>query len=66
METIGNLANAASKVIWGENQSHEEPVSGKMGNVAAGEPYDAGNIGGELHRGRFEKSIPDSLNATAE
>jgi hypothetical protein len=44
MDTINNLANAASKAIWGEGQ-HEEPVSGKMGNVAAGEPYDAGNIG---------------------
>jgi hypothetical protein len=47
METINNLANAASKAIWGEGK-HEEPVSGKMGNVAAGEPYDAGNIGGKL------------------
>lgn len=44
MDTITNLANTASKAIWGEGQ-HEEPVSGKMGNVAAGEPYDAGNIG---------------------
>ncbi|KAL2137364.1 hypothetical protein VTI74DRAFT_3304 [Chaetomium olivicolor] len=44
METINNLATAASKAIWGERQSHEEPVSGKMGNTAAGEPYDAGNI----------------------
>lgn len=45
MDTIQNLTNAATKAIWGE-QSHEEPVSGKMGNVDAGEPYDAGNIGG--------------------
>lgn len=48
MDTINNLANAASKAIWGETQSHEEPVSGKMGDVKAGEPYDAGNIGGKL------------------
>lgn len=41
METINNIANAASKAIWG---THEEPVSGRMGNVAAGQPYDAGNI----------------------
>lgn len=47
METINTIANAASKAIWGESQSHEEPVSGKMGDVAAGEPYDAGNIGGK-------------------
>ncbi|KAK4106108.1 hypothetical protein N658DRAFT_482042 [Parathielavia hyrcaniae] len=48
METINNIANAASKVIWGEgqaNKSGQEPISGKMGNVEAGEPYDAGNIG---------------------
>jgi hypothetical protein len=53
METINNLTNAASKAIWGEGQSHEEPVSGKMGNVAAGEPYDAGNIGGKFNYDRF-------------
>ncbi|GAB1320147.1 hypothetical protein MFIFM68171_10357 [Madurella fahalii] len=45
METIQNITNAASKAIWGDTKSHEEPVSGMMGNVAAGEPYDAGNIG---------------------
>lgn len=45
METLTNIANAAStaasKAIWG---THEEPVSGRMGNVAADQPYDAGNI----------------------
>jgi hypothetical protein len=45
METIHKVADAASKAIWGEHQDHEEPISGRMGNVAAGEPYDAGNIG---------------------
>ncbi|KAK4143683.1 putative glycine-rich cell wall structural protein 1 protein [Dichotomopilus funicola] len=46
MDTINKVTSAASKAIWGENhnQSHEEPVSGKLGNVEAGEPYDAGNI----------------------
>jgi hypothetical protein len=48
MDTINTITTAASKAIWGESQSHEEPVSGKMGDVAAGEPYDAGNIGGTL------------------
>jgi hypothetical protein len=43
METINNIASAAAKAVWGENK--EEPVSGKQGNVAAGEPYDAGNMG---------------------
>lgn len=42
METINNIASAAAKAVWGENK--EEPVSGKTGNVAAGEPYDAGNM----------------------
>lgn len=46
METLNKVASAASEAIWGKTQSHEEPVSGKMGNVDAGEPYDAGNIGG--------------------
>lgn len=48
METINNIAktavntaNSAVNAVWG---SSEEPVSGKQGNVAAGEPYDAGNI----------------------
>ncbi|EAQ91375.1 predicted protein [Chaetomium globosum CBS 148.51] len=45
MDTFNKVTHAASKAIWGEEQSHEEPVSGKLGNVAAGEPYDAGNIG---------------------
>lgn len=49
---------AASRAIWGasendvdgkttqNNESHgEEPVAGQKGNVAKGEPYDAGNIG---------------------
>lgn len=48
METISHYANvathAATKVIWGEQPNHQEPVNGRMGNVAAGQPYDAGNI----------------------
>ncbi len=49
METIHKVADAASKAIWGDHQAdHEEPISGRMGNVAAGEPYDAGNIGTSL------------------
>ncbi len=61
METMTNLASAASntvsRAIWGEQESipdatktnetrGEEPLSGKTGNVAAGEPYDMGNSGG--------------------
>jgi len=49
METVNNLASAASRAIWGENntQSPEvgrEPVSGETGDVKSGEPYDAGNL----------------------
>ena len=48
METINNVAAAAAKVVWGENQSQqsgEEPRSGETGNTSKGEPYDAGNLG---------------------
>lgn len=49
METINSVAAAAAKAVWGESteqQQHgEEPVSGKTGNTAKGEPYDAGNLG---------------------
>jgi len=47
METINNLASAAVKAVWGEDESHQEPVSGKTGDVSKGEPYDAGNMGGK-------------------
>jgi len=51
METVNNIASAASRAIWGDStqQTTEnetagtEPVSGKTGNVEAGEPYDKGN-----------------------
>ncbi|KAK1769052.1 putative glycine-rich cell wall structural protein 1 protein [Phialemonium atrogriseum] len=44
METISNMANTAAKAVWGTSASHEEPISGKSGDVSKGEPYDAGNI----------------------
>ncbi|KAK0673872.1 hypothetical protein QBC41DRAFT_298340 [Cercophora samala] len=44
METINTIKDAATKAIWGDPEAHKEPVSGRMGNTAAGEPYDAGNI----------------------
>ncbi|KAH8790615.1 hypothetical protein BGZ57DRAFT_1000768 [Hyaloscypha finlandica] len=55
MDTVNNLASAASRAIWGEGNgangaqtkdnetSGQEPVSGETGNVEAGEPYDKGN-----------------------
>lgn len=46
MESIASLKNAATRAIWGDEQSHQEPISGKTGDVSKGEPYDAGNMGG--------------------
>lgn len=45
METINNVANIAAKAVWGEGEASKEPVSGVKGDVAKGEPYDAGNLG---------------------
>jgi hypothetical protein len=51
METVTNLANAASKAIWGQQPSTtqgnetagEEPVSGVQGKGDLNEPFDKGN-----------------------
>jgi len=50
METISNVAAAASKAIWGEQtatQQNEtagqEPISGQQGKGTANEPFDQGN-----------------------
>ena len=48
METINNMASAAAKVVWGENNGNEEPISGVQGDKAKGEPYDGGNTGTTL------------------
>lgn len=45
METINNLASAATKAVWGESNTTQEPISGQTGDTSKGEPYDAGNIG---------------------
>ncbi|KAF5963421.1 hypothetical protein FBULB1_13404 [Fusarium bulbicola] len=46
METISNLTAAASKAVWGDDQTtNREPVSGVQGDTKHGEPYDAGNLG---------------------
>jgi len=60
METVNNIASAASRAIWGEgngangvkdeNQTKvestgQEPLSGETGDVKKGEPYDMGNDG---------------------
>ncbi|KAH7377592.1 hypothetical protein BKA64DRAFT_255431 [Cadophora sp. MPI-SDFR-AT-0126] len=56
METITNITSAASRAIWGEGGNPDEkkdgnetlgkePVSGELGDVKSGEPYDKGNVG---------------------
>lgn len=56
METINNVAAAASKTIFGDGSDKKEPVSGATGDVAKGEPYDAGNLDPEDQK-KFE-SLP--------
>lgn len=45
MDTISNVATAATKAVWGKGDANAEPVSGAQGDVTKGEPYDAGNLG---------------------
>jgi len=43
METINNVVSGATKVIWGEQKSGEEPVNSQTGSGTATAPYDGGN-----------------------
>lgn len=53
METLSNVANAASKAIFGESTANstqsvnetggQEPLSGELSDTSKGKPYDAGN-----------------------
>ena len=59
METVtnaaSNVASVASRAIWGDTTNKDttatnetagkEPVSGQVGDVKTGEPYDKGNSG---------------------
>jgi len=47
METVNNVVSSASKMIWGENKTNEEPVNGQTGSGTLSEPYDKGNDVGE-------------------
>lgn len=65
METVNKYVNAASTVIWGDNnslqaQQHgEEPISGVQGRGRATDPYDAGNRDGMYNLNMFiQTSIP--------
>ncbi|KAG6005499.1 hypothetical protein E4U21_007893 [Claviceps maximensis] len=44
METITNIAQSAVKAVWGSSAEKKEPISGAEGDVAKGEPFDAGNL----------------------
>jgi len=63
METITNITTAvtstASRAIWGDGTNPDEkkdgnetvgkePISGELGDVKSGEPYDKGNVGKSL------------------
>ncbi len=49
MDTINNIAGAATRAIWGPSndlaEERKEPISGVQGNTSNGEPFDAGNMG---------------------
>jgi len=77
METISNAANsaasAASRTIWGDantnatqtSESGVEPLSGQTGDVAKGEPYDAGNA--DIKEADIANpSTPDISSSTRE
>ena len=53
METAKGIVDAASKMVFGENQNEnqnetqgQEPKSGQLGEGTADKPYDAGNATG--------------------
>ncbi|KAH8169620.1 hypothetical protein LIA77_10164 [Sarocladium implicatum] len=62
MDTINNVAAAASKTIFGDGSENKEPVSGRTGDVSKGEPYDAGNLDPEDQK-KFE-SLPTPTPGT--
>jgi len=57
MDAVTNITTATSEATFGEageevkhgEAGRGEPVSGQMGNVAAGEPYDRGNLETQRH-----------------
>ena len=65
METVSSVASAASRAIWGDTTKGntvqnepvgQEPVSGELGDVKMGEPYDKGNDGQFAYRLRRPES----------
>ncbi|EMR85194.1 putative glycine-rich cell wall structural protein 1 protein [Botrytis cinerea BcDW1] len=74
METVNNIAAAASKAIWGEPQATTdaanativpetkgtEPISGELGDTKKGEPYDLGNADSTTTQNTLSTTISDS------
>ncbi|KAG9255206.1 uncharacterized protein F5Z01DRAFT_673160 [Emericellopsis atlantica] len=58
MDTINNVATAASKAVFGGADANKEPVSGAQGDVGRGEPYDAGNLDSESQE-KLEKTLSE-------
>ncbi|KFH44185.1 hypothetical protein ACRE_050410 [Hapsidospora chrysogenum ATCC 11550] len=56
MDTLSNVATAATKAVWGGPEANKEPVSGAQGDVTKGEPYDAGNLDDE-EQNKIEKRL---------
>jgi hypothetical protein len=50
METVNTVVSTASKMIWGDSKTGEEPVNGQAGAGTATEPYDKGNDVGKFSR----------------
>ncbi|KAK7608533.1 hypothetical protein BKA81DRAFT_407495 [Phyllosticta paracitricarpa] len=71
MDTISNLANTASKLIYGDpqQQSGQEPVSGQAGAGTATDPYDSGNLHDDPEKAGkpAQQTNPNAtLNATTD
>jgi len=61
METVTNIASAASRAVFGtpatsnaagNESAGQEPVAGQLGDVKQGEPYDKGNLETETGDGK--------------
>ncbi|OAA71947.1 hypothetical protein LEL_09182 [Akanthomyces lecanii RCEF 1005] len=68
METISQMASTAAKYAFGDS-SNQEPISGTQGDVAKGEPYDAGNLEAndqERLRQSDVRSIPGAYTTSGD
>ncbi|KAF2817713.1 uncharacterized protein BDZ99DRAFT_457448 [Mytilinidion resinicola] len=69
METVNNVASAASKLIWGEGEQAQErtttnetgglePLSGEQGKGTVSEPFDKGNSENPISGERISAASP--------